>query len=106
MPFAVGKFEVTFAEWGACVVAGSCAHRPVDRGWGRGRQPVINVNWDDAQQYVAQDRQDVPALERGGVGVRGAGWQRARAGCTGRRESGELRWLRQSVGQQADGPRG
>ena len=22
-------------------------------GWGRGPQPVINVNWDDAQQYVA-----------------------------------------------------
>ena len=22
-------------------------------GWGRSQQPVINVNWDDAQQYVA-----------------------------------------------------
>ena len=22
-------------------------------GWGRGRQPVINVSWDDAQRYVA-----------------------------------------------------
>ena len=52
-PFAVGKFEVTFAEWDACFVGGGCTHRPEDRGWGRGRQPVINVNWDDAQQYVA-----------------------------------------------------
>jgi formylglycine-generating enzyme required for sulfatase activity len=52
-PFAVGKFEVTFAEWDVCVTDGGCTHRPVDRGWGRGRQPVINVNWDDAQQYVA-----------------------------------------------------
>ena len=24
-----------------------------DGGWGRGTQPVINVSWDDAQQYVA-----------------------------------------------------
>jgi formylglycine-generating enzyme required for sulfatase activity len=52
-PFAVGKFEVTFAEWDACVAQGGCSHRPDDRGWGRGRQPVMNVNWDDAQQYVA-----------------------------------------------------
>jgi hypothetical protein len=52
-PFAVGKFEVTFAEWDACVAAGGCDHRPDDVGWGRGRQPVMNVNWDDAQQYVA-----------------------------------------------------
>jgi len=52
-PFAVGKFEVTFAEWDVCVTDGGCTHRPEDRGWGRGRQPVINVTWDDAQQYVA-----------------------------------------------------
>lgn len=52
-PFAVSKFEVTFAEWDACVAQGGCSHRPDDRGWGRGRQPVMNVNWADAQQYVA-----------------------------------------------------
>ena len=53
-PFAVGKHEVTFAEWDACVVAGGCGggHRPYDRGWGRGRRPVINVSWDDAKAYV------------------------------------------------------
>jgi hypothetical protein len=26
-PFAVGKFEVTFAEWDVCVAAGGCQHR-------------------------------------------------------------------------------
>jgi formylglycine-generating enzyme required for sulfatase activity len=51
--FAVGKYEVTFAEWDACVSAGGCSHGPSDEGWGRGRQPVMNVSWDDAQQYVA-----------------------------------------------------
>ena len=26
---------------------------PRDEGWGRGRRPVINVSWDDAQAYVS-----------------------------------------------------
>ena len=52
-PFAVGKFEVTFEEWDACFAAGGCTWRPEDRGWGRGRQPVMNVGWQDAQAYAA-----------------------------------------------------
>ncbi|MEZ5776396.1 MAG: SUMF1/EgtB/PvdO family nonheme iron enzyme [Hyphomicrobiaceae bacterium] len=52
-PFAVGKFEVTFAEWDACVKAGGCKHKPEDEGWGRGKRPVINVSWHDAKAYVA-----------------------------------------------------
>ena len=52
-PFAVGVYEVTFAEWEACVSGGGCGgHRPVDAGWGRGNRPVMNVSWDDAQAYV------------------------------------------------------
>ncbi|MDE2977987.1 MAG: formylglycine-generating enzyme family protein [Acidobacteriota bacterium] len=51
-PFAVSKYEVTFAEWDACVSAGGCSHRPGDRGWGRGRRPVIHVSWQDAQEHV------------------------------------------------------
>jgi formylglycine-generating enzyme required for sulfatase activity len=51
--FAVGQFAVTFEEWDACVAAGGCKkYRPADEGWGRGRQPVINVSWDDAELYV------------------------------------------------------
>ncbi len=50
--FAIGKYEVTFDEWDACVTAGGCEHRPEDLGWGRGKQPVINVSWEDAKQYV------------------------------------------------------
>jgi formylglycine-generating enzyme required for sulfatase activity len=52
-PFAVAKLELTFAEWDACVAYGDCASDTSDRGWGRGRQPAINVSWKDAQQYVA-----------------------------------------------------
>ena len=53
-PFAVSKYELTFADWDACVTGGGCnGYKPVDQGWGRGQQPVINVDWDDAQAYVA-----------------------------------------------------
>ena len=52
VPFAVGKYEVTFAEWDACEAAGGCDEFTYDRGWGRGRRPVINVTWEDAQAYV------------------------------------------------------
>ena len=51
-PFAVGRHEVTFAEWDACVAAGGCGHRPGDNGWGRGVRPVVNVSWDDAKRYA------------------------------------------------------
>lgn len=46
-PFAIGKFEVTFAEWDACVAAGGCGHSPNDRGSGRDNLPVAGVSWND-----------------------------------------------------------
>lgn len=51
-PIAISKYEVTFAEWDACVAKGGCKHKPSDEGWGRGRHPVVNVSWDDAVEFV------------------------------------------------------
>ena len=52
--FALGKYEVTFAQWDACVSDGGCGgHKPDDQGWGRETRPVIGVSWDDAKAYVA-----------------------------------------------------
>ena len=52
-PFAVGRFEVTFAEWDACVADGGCSGTAPDHGWGRGKQPVIDVSWDDfTKEYL------------------------------------------------------
>ena len=52
--FSVGEFALTFDEWDACVADGGCdGYQPDDQGWGRGRQPVINVSWADAKAYVA-----------------------------------------------------
>jgi hypothetical protein len=54
-PFAVSKFNVTFADWDACVAVGGCPQegRANDQGWGRGTRPVNYVSWGDAQAYVA-----------------------------------------------------
>lgn len=50
--FQIGKYEVTFDEWDACERAKACPHAE-DQGWGRGRRPVINVNWNDiTQNYI------------------------------------------------------
>jgi len=77
-PFAIGRFEITFDEWDACVADGVCRSAGVqrvgadwdrcrargfcsplvvggqgaDEGWGRGRRPVINVTQSDAHQYL------------------------------------------------------
>jgi formylglycine-generating enzyme required for sulfatase activity len=51
--FAIGRREVTFAEWDRCFAAGGCKYSAPDQGWGRGERPVTNVSWDDAQEYLA-----------------------------------------------------
>ena len=51
--FAVGVYEVTFDQWDACVRGDGCgAYEPSDQGWGRGRRPVVWVNWEDAWLYA------------------------------------------------------
>jgi formylglycine-generating enzyme required for sulfatase activity len=54
-PVAVAKYDVTFAEWDACVSVGGCPQEGgrSDAGWGRDRRPAIYVSWDDAKSYVA-----------------------------------------------------
>jgi formylglycine-generating enzyme required for sulfatase activity len=49
--FAVGRYPVTFEEYGRFAEA-TGAEKHEDEGWGRGRRPVINVSWEDAKAYV------------------------------------------------------
>ena len=49
--FALSKYEVTFEEYDAFTDA-TGRERADDRGWGRGRRPVINVSWYDAMAYA------------------------------------------------------
>lgn len=49
---AVGKYEVTFAEWDLCALEGGCVRDVYDSTYGRENRPVINVTWEDAQSYA------------------------------------------------------
>ena len=48
---AISRFELTFDAWDACAANGEC-RSDISADWGRGQQPVINVTWQDAKQYV------------------------------------------------------
>jgi formylglycine-generating enzyme required for sulfatase activity len=52
-PFAVSKYEVTFADWKACVAFGNCDPPTIEGAVADGQRPVVNVTWDDAKQYAA-----------------------------------------------------
>ncbi len=51
-PFAIGRYELTYAEWDRCVEAGACRFRPDDHGMRRDKFPVSGVSWEDANTYV------------------------------------------------------
>ena len=51
--FQMGKHEVTFAQWDACVADGGCDdYFPNDWGRDRGNRPVINVTWGRVQSFI------------------------------------------------------
>jgi formylglycine-generating enzyme required for sulfatase activity/rhodanese-related sulfurtransferase/predicted nucleic acid-binding Zn-ribbon protein len=49
--FAIGQYEVTFDDYDAFARA-TGRSLPDDKGWGRGRRPVINVSWEEAVAYT------------------------------------------------------
>jgi formylglycine-generating enzyme required for sulfatase activity len=54
-PFAVGRFEVTSAEWDACKADGDCDDLNVSYPTynKESKAPIVRVTWDDAQAYVS-----------------------------------------------------
>ena len=52
--FEVSKYEVTFDDWDKCLSDGGCnGYRPDDKEWGKGKRPVINISYDDAQSFIS-----------------------------------------------------
>ena len=50
-PFAVSRYEITFAEYDVCVADHAC--QKIAYQWGGDRQPATNVSWYDAQAYAS-----------------------------------------------------
>jgi formylglycine-generating enzyme required for sulfatase activity len=50
-PFAIGRYPIIFEDYDRFA---SVTNRPLpnDEGWGRGRQPAINVSWDNTVEYT------------------------------------------------------
>jgi formylglycine-generating enzyme required for sulfatase activity len=49
--FMMGKYAVSFEQYDMYCEAVGC-EKPDDNGWGRGKRPVINVNWYDAKAFA------------------------------------------------------
>lgn len=50
-PFAVSKYEITFADYRQYAQANNLP-MPDDNGWGQGSRPVVNISWQQAQAYT------------------------------------------------------
>ncbi len=49
--FAIGKHEVTVAEWNFCILDGSCSHSPNIAG-SDPVAPLRDISWTDTDQYI------------------------------------------------------
>lgn len=49
--FAIGRYEVTFAEYDKFVQATN-REKPDDQDWGYDKRPVINISWEEAMAYA------------------------------------------------------
>jgi formylglycine-generating enzyme required for sulfatase activity len=51
-PFAMSVYEITIAEWDACLQDGDCTYSPAGRKENNERLPISNVSWEDARDYT------------------------------------------------------
>jgi formylglycine-generating enzyme required for sulfatase activity len=52
-PFALGKFEVTYENWQACVAHGGCSFFSGGALWADQKEPAVSMSWNGAKEYVA-----------------------------------------------------
>ena len=107
--FELSKFEVTFEEddrFTAATGLGSGGRRGL--GPAAGDQTVVDRRGGVYEVAVGTDGEALPAADGGGVGVCGTSGDgdEVQLGERFGLESGQLQWLRQSVGQETDGAGG
>ena len=75
--FRIGKHEVTFSQWDACVAGGNCeAYQPnaLSMYWVGDNMPVMYVSWDEVQGFLrwlnGRTGGGYRFADRGRVGVR------------------------------------
>jgi formylglycine-generating enzyme required for sulfatase activity len=78
--YYIDKHPVTFEQYDRFCEA-TVREKPNDQGWGRGRQPVINVTWDDAAAYAHWAGKRLPTE---------AEWERAAKGPKGLDQPGAV----------------
>lgn len=49
--FYMQTHEVTWDQYQPCITAQVCKNVD-DQGWGKGNRPIINVSWNDVQNYI------------------------------------------------------
>lgn len=78
--YYIDRHPVTFEQYDRfCDATGR--KKPDEQGWGRGRQPVINVDWSDADSYAHWAGKRLPTE---------AEWERAAKGPKGLDQPGAL----------------
>jgi formylglycine-generating enzyme required for sulfatase activity len=68
--FYIDKTEVTFDQYDKYCEANDHS-KPSDDGWGRGKRPVININWKDADAYCKWAGKRLPTEAEWEKAVRG-----------------------------------
>jgi len=82
--YYIDKFEVTQGDYDQCVSAGKCMDNKKYDGFTSPRQPVVGVNWNDAQNYCEWAGKRLPTE---------AQWEKAARGTDGRKYS----WGNQTI---------
>ena len=106
-PFAVARYETTFAQWDACAAAGACRSGVDDIGFGRGDRPAMLVTWEDAQAYAGWlseqtgKRFRLPSEAEWEYAARAGSETRFPWGDDARPGQRELRRLREPLGRRA-----